>query len=128
MLIGMALERSGQIARWVELVEAKRISAQLAPKMDRGRPESGVNAASRDLGIERTDVQRAVKVASLSDEAKRAAEEHGLADNRSALLDADRQSTARSRGLDRGGSTFRRAPAGNRYGNLLFINPLEKGQ
>lgn len=82
------LERDEQISRWVELIELKRVSAQVAPKPLGGRPESGVNAAARDLDIERTDVQRAVKVASLSDEAKEAAREHGLDDNRSALLEA----------------------------------------
>lgn len=66
------LERDEQVAEWIEL-SAKVISAQPEPKMDRGRPESGIAAASRDLGIERKDAQRAVKVASLTDEAKQAA-------------------------------------------------------
>ncbi|SPL63454.1 ParB/RepB/Spo0J family partition protein [Ochrobactrum soli] len=85
-----ALERDEQVAKWVEL-NASRVSAQSAPKPQGGRPESGINAASRELGIERTDAQRAVKVASLSDEAKEAAREVGLDDNRSVLLTASKE-------------------------------------
>lgn len=81
------LERDEQIAEWVRL-NAERISAQPAQKMDRGRPEGGVSAASRELGLNRDDARRAVKVASLSDEAKEAAREVGLDDNRTALLAA----------------------------------------
>ena len=40
--------------------------------------------------MDRDDALRAVKVASLSDEAKDAAREEGLDDNRTALLDAAR--------------------------------------
>lgn len=82
------LERDEQISRWVELIELKRVSAQVEQKPSGGRPESGVSAASRELGIERMDAARAVKVAALSDEAKEAAREHGLDDNRTALLEA----------------------------------------
>ncbi len=57
------LQRDEQIARWMELTDAKRVSAQLVQKPQGGRPEGGVSAASRDLGIERMDAQRAVKVA-----------------------------------------------------------------
>ena len=35
-------------------------SAQIAPKPS-GRPKSGINAAARTLGVERTEAQRAVK-------------------------------------------------------------------
>lgn len=83
------LERDEQIAEWVRLTD--EISAQPAQKLGRGRPEGGVSAASRDLGIDRDDARRAVQVASLSDEAKDAAREHGLDDNRSALLQAARE-------------------------------------
>jgi hypothetical protein len=84
-----ALERDMQVARWVELTAAKQsepiISSQPATKK-RGRPESGVNAASRELGITKDDAHRAVKVASISQEAKQAARDAGLDDNRAALL------------------------------------------
>ncbi len=45
------------------------VSAQLAPKLSararagEGRPEGGINAAVRELGIDRTEAQRAVKIA-----------------------------------------------------------------
>lgn len=86
-----ALERDEQIDRWIRLTEvADGVSAQIAPKL--GRPESGINAASRALAIERTDAQRATKVAALSPEAKEAARNLGLDDNRSALLTAAKES------------------------------------
>lgn len=68
--------RDEQVAEWIEL-SAKIISAQPEPKMDRGRPESGTRAAARELGIEKEAARRAVKVASLTDEAKQAAREVG---------------------------------------------------
>ena len=70
------------MAEWVELTGDQ--SAQLAliesKRADgRGhRHQSGVNDASRQLGIERTDVQRALKVASLSPEAQDVARSAGL--------------------------------------------------
>jgi ParB/RepB/Spo0J family partition protein len=79
------LERDEQVAEWIKITE--RISVQSAPKSV-GRPEGGISAAARDLGIEETDAKRSVKVASLSDEAKNAACEAGLDNNRSALLEA----------------------------------------
>lgn len=81
-----ALERDQHIAKWLELSETKRQSVQIAPKGHRGR--SGINEASRQLGIEATDAKRAVKVASLTEEAKNAARSTGLDDNRTALLKA----------------------------------------
>jgi hypothetical protein len=68
-------ERSEHIAEWVKLTEDKQ--AQLAPVSERGRVEGrgnkgGINAAVRDLGIDRTEAQRAVKIASLTPEAKEA--------------------------------------------------------
>lgn len=85
------LERDEQVAEWIKITE--RISSQVAMKMERGRPESGINAAARDLGVDKDDAHRAVKVASLSDEAKDAAREEGLDNNRSALLRAAKEGT-----------------------------------
>jgi len=87
------LERDEQIARWVELVEERRdygVSVQDDQKLssrgriNEGRPKSGISAASRELGIQRVDASRAIKVASLTDDAKEAAREVGLDDNLSA--------------------------------------------
>ena len=87
-----ALERSEQVARWIELTAVKQKLAQPEPVSKGGRGnEGGVRAAARDLGIEKEDARRATKVAALSDEAKQAAREAGLDDNRSALLQAARQ-------------------------------------
>ncbi len=76
-----ALERDEHVAEWIKLAERKTegLSAQLAQKVDRlgrkgaHRPEGGLSAASRELGIDRDDARRATKVAGLSDKAKQAA-------------------------------------------------------
>lgn len=97
------LERGEQTAEWLRLVaeeeaeaETLVLSAQLAPKIakdgsGRGRPESGISAASRELGIERTEAQRAAKIDKLAPEAKAEAKVLRLDDNQSALLKAARQ-------------------------------------
>jgi hypothetical protein len=82
-------ERADHIAEWVKRTEDKL--AQVAPVSERGRVEGrgnkgGINAAVRDLGIERTEAQRSVKIAGMEPEAKEAARQHGLDDNQSALL------------------------------------------
>lgn len=82
-----ALERDEQVALWVKL-NAERISRQSDEKIGRGRPKGGVNSAAKEIGLSEPDARRAVKVASLSKEAKEAAREAGLDDNRTALLDA----------------------------------------
>ena len=61
--------------------------AQIAPS----RPQyekRGEREAARQLGLDRDDVRRAFKVASLSSEAQQTAHDVGLADNRAALLEA----------------------------------------
>lgn len=99
------LQRKEQIAEWIAITDAERReahSAQVAPIESRRddnrghRPESGINAAARDLGVERTEAQRAVKIASISEQAKQAAIEAHIDNNQSALLkiaraDPDRQ-------------------------------------
>jgi len=93
-----ALERSEHIAEWVRLSDIQ--TAQVAPNESkrsdgRGhRPEGGINAAARELGIDRTEAQRAVKVAeNLVPEAKEEARVLGLDDNQSALLKAAAEPT-----------------------------------
>lgn len=86
------LQRDEHVAEWIRLTELQ--SPQVEPiesKREDGRghrKQAGVRKASRELGIEKEDARRAVKVASLTDEAKEAAREAGLDDNRSALLEA----------------------------------------
>lgn len=99
-----ALERSELLAKWVRLTEEKRQvqsagnehskPAQLAPVSKGGRGKvSGIRQAAREIGVPRDSIARAVKVAGLSDEAKEAAKEAGLADNQSALLAAAKEPT-----------------------------------
>lgn len=86
-------ERADHIAEWVKLTDEK-VKAQVAPLTkphDRGRPNQGINAAVRELGIDRTEAQRAVKIAGISEEAKAAAREAHLDDNQSALLAAAKE-------------------------------------
>ena len=92
-----ALEKAGHIAEWIRLVdEREAVSAQVAPKLSargragEGRPESGVKAAARKLGIERTEAQRAVKIDALTPEAKAEAVSLRLDGNQAALLRAQR--------------------------------------
>lgn len=80
------VQRSEQVSRWVEL--ADKVSAQVVQKPQGGRPEAGIRKAARDLNLDRKEVDRAVKIAGLTPEAKAAAVETGLDDNQSALLEA----------------------------------------
>jgi hypothetical protein len=80
------MERSEHIAEWVRLTEAKaRQPAQVAQAvLSDGRkagPQhqpSGISAASRELGIDRDKARRAIKIASIADEAKAKAKEYGI--------------------------------------------------
>jgi len=91
------LERSEQIAEWVTLTEAKpseAVSALVGQKLStrgrngEGRPEGGVAAAAREIGVSRQGAERAAKIAGISDDAKDAAKAAGIDDNQSALLRA----------------------------------------
>lgn len=70
------LERDEQIAEWVRLSD--RVSRQVDAKPQGGRPEGGTRAASREIGISEPDARRAVRVDSLTEEAKEAAQKVGL--------------------------------------------------
>jgi len=85
-------ERSEQIARWVELAEKKPFQVETVSKGGRGN-HGGVRAAARELNIDQVAAHRAVKIASLSDEAKAAARAAKLDDTQSALLAAAKKST-----------------------------------
>jgi hypothetical protein len=85
------LERSEHIAEWVRLTEAKIPAAQLAPaenkvgyKSPPAQKSGGINAATRELGIDRTEAQRSAKIDSLTAEAKAIARDAGLDNNQSA--------------------------------------------
>jgi ParB family chromosome partitioning protein len=87
-----ALERSEHVDEWIKLskqrAEAKAQIEPWRPAHTGGRPDQGINAAVRELGIERNEAQRSVKIAGLAPEAKTEARALGLDDNRSALLKA----------------------------------------
>ncbi|WP_287799265.1 hypothetical protein [Acidiphilium sp.] len=82
-----ALQRSGHNAEWARLTGDSH-AAQLAPHRKAGQQPGGINAATRELGIDRTEEQRAVKIDGLTPEAKQAARETGLERNQRALLQA----------------------------------------
>jgi ParB family chromosome partitioning protein len=88
-----ALERDEHIAEYdklSEVVDAEK-RAQVAQVSKGGRGKTGGKSqAARELGVKRDDVRRAVKVAGLTPEAKEAARELHLDDNRSALLAASK--------------------------------------
>jgi ParB-like chromosome segregation protein Spo0J len=81
-------QRAQQIAEWIRLAEDRQsvVSAQVAPKVAHGRPESGINLAARELGIERTEAQRAVKIDSIAPAAKEALRAAKLDDNQTVAL------------------------------------------
>jgi uncharacterized ParB-like nuclease family protein len=85
------LERDEHVAEWIRLTE--QVSSQSATKPQGGRPESGVNAAARELGVDKDDAHRAVKVAAISEPAKSALREAGLDDKRGAMLTVAREKT-----------------------------------
>lgn len=85
-------ERADHIAEWVRLTDEK-VLAQVEPKPKNGRPEGGVRAAAREIGVDRNKAQRAVKIAGIAPEAKEAAKQAGLDDNQSALLKVARERT-----------------------------------
>ena len=87
-------ERAENIAEWVRLTGEKNKGASCAdiPK-GRGQPQGGINAATREFGIDRTEVQRATKIAALAPEAKDEAKVLHLDDNQSALLKAAKAPT-----------------------------------
>ncbi len=77
-----ALERSENVAEWIRLTD--KVLSQLATKSHVGRPEGGVRAAAREIGVDKDSAHRAEKIAALSDEAKEAPREARLDDNQSA--------------------------------------------
>ena len=86
-----ALQRSEHTARWVELnkhVVRKNIA-------ELGAPRRGNRQAARELGVTEYGVRRAIKVASLTDEAKEAARETKQDDNETAMFEAAKQPPAK---------------------------------
>jgi predicted Fe-S protein YdhL (DUF1289 family) len=80
--------RSDQIAEWVKLCDEERekVSSQLETKPEGGSPEEGKRTAARELGLDNDEVNRSVKIASITPEAKEAAIDVGIDNNESKLL------------------------------------------
>jgi len=87
------MERDKLIAEWERLV-GKNQPAQVAHP-DPRYEKRGQSEAARQLGLDRDDVRRAFKVASLTEEAQQTAHDVGLADNRAALLAGQRKENIR---------------------------------
>ncbi|QTO41326.1 hypothetical protein [Desulfovibrio desulfuricans] len=60
------MERDRLVAEWCRLVGRDEVLAQVAPKVQNGRPKGGEREAARQLGLDRYDVRRAIKVASIT--------------------------------------------------------------
>ena len=81
------MERDRLVAEWCRLVGKENKGVQVGHPQPRYE-KRGESESARQLGLSRQDVIRAVKVASITPEAQQAAHDVGLADNRSALLEA----------------------------------------
>lgn len=76
-------ERADHIAEWIAITAEK--VGQLDP-LSRGRGiQGGVRAATRELGVERMEARRAIKIASITHEARQAADTAGLVSQRARL-------------------------------------------
>ena len=78
------LDRAEQIAEWMELAGLKVAQLEPPPRGGKQPRDQGINAAVRDLGIERTEAQRSTKIAGLDDAAKQAARDGLLLSRRQA--------------------------------------------
>jgi ParB/RepB/Spo0J family partition protein len=72
------LERAEHIAEWIRLTKAKADASQVGTHEKAGQKPGGVNAAARELGVSKSAAHRAVRVAGITPEAKKAAVEAGL--------------------------------------------------
>jgi ParB family chromosome partitioning protein len=84
------LERAEQIEEW------RKLAAQLVQQDQHGGHNTrGQTATAEALGVSHTEVQRAEKIAHITDEAKEAAVEAGIDDNQSKLLEVAREAPER---------------------------------
>jgi hypothetical protein len=70
----------------VALAETLQAMVPDQTKSKNGRPVGGIGAAAREIGVHVTKAQRAVRIAGIPDDVKRAAIEAGIANNQKALL------------------------------------------
>lgn len=73
-------KRAEQVSRWIELTDLhlSQLETNETKRADgRGhRPERGIRAAARELGIDKNEAHRSVKIASITENAKEAARHH----------------------------------------------------
>jgi ParB-like chromosome segregation protein Spo0J len=87
------LERDEQIAEWIKITERLQSSqvAKIESRREDGRghrQEGGINAAARELGIEKDDAYRAAKISDgLTEESKEAIRGTKIENNRKAMLE-----------------------------------------
>jgi ParB family chromosome partitioning protein len=79
------LERNEHIDEWRRLIQEKK-AVQLAPPGGEQPTDRAIRATARELGIEKTAVIRATKIANIAPEAKAAAREAGFDNNQKMLL------------------------------------------
>lgn len=84
-----ALERDENLEEWRRLT-LEQVRQLGAPSGGQQPKDKGHRKTAKEFGVSEQDVRRAEKVASLTPEAKEAAREAGLDDNRSALLTASK--------------------------------------
>lgn len=84
-------ERAELIAEWITLT-GERIDATCANSSKPG-PKGAIRAAGRELGVDRTEAQRAVKIASIAPAAREITKDTSIEDNQSALLRIAREPT-----------------------------------
>lgn len=97
-------ERGVHFRKWVDLEiekqKRKGVFLQVANKLSsrgregEGRPEGGVDAAARALGLESTEAHRLASIGNMSEEALASARTAGLNNNQSVLLAAARDGKA----------------------------------
>jgi hypothetical protein len=111
-----ALERDEHIAEWVRLAD---VSDNLSETRREGRPGNSARVA-REIGVNRMDASRATKVDSLVPEAKQAARETGLDDNRTALLKAAQSPPERQAEVVREIAAEKARPADGQHQSALM--------
>lgn len=70
-------ERADHVAEWIKLTNEKLCQDETVSRGGRGN-QGGIRAAARDLGVGHTEAARAVKISSITPEARAAADEAGL--------------------------------------------------
>lgn len=90
------LEHADHIAELLKATSQGEVLAQVAPKPLGGRPEGGARAGARALGRDRTEVTRALKIASISAASKAAIKAAKLDDQQALLLKVAKEPSERA--------------------------------